>query len=68
MDAIAGPSHKPPSLQALVLAYGTYDKIPLKAWQAFDAAMAEWQARARYGELNVVDRPQTRPRRAHPIR
>lgn len=52
-------SREPPSLQALVLAHGTFDKIPPKAWQAFNAEMAEWKAKVRYGELNnAVDRLQ----------
>lgn len=46
-------SDDPPCLQQLVLAYGTWDKIPPKAWQAFSAEMAEWKAKVRYGELGT---------------
>lgn len=38
---------KPPDLQALVLKFGTYDRITEEAWREFDAAMAEYQARIR---------------------
>ena len=55
----------PPSLQQLVVDYGTWDKIPHEAWQAFDTAMAKWKDKSRYGELrDVVDRSKTIPRRA----
>lgn len=49
-------SRAPPSLQDLVLAYETWDKIPWEAWQAFDVEMIEWKAKVRYGELHVLDR------------
>ena len=62
------PSMEPPSLQALVVAHGTYDKIPQVAWRLFHTEMAEWQAKVRYGEFHVVDRTQTHPRRSPPQR
>jgi len=45
------PSHPgaAPDLQALVLKYGTFDRIPPEAWRAHDAAMAEFQMRIRLG-------------------
>lgn len=43
----------PPSLQQLVLAYGTYDKVPREAWAKFDAEMAEWKAKMRAGEFDA---------------
>jgi hypothetical protein len=42
---------EPPSLQQLVLDHGTYDKITPEAWAAFDAAMAAWKEKLRYGEF-----------------
>jgi hypothetical protein len=41
---------QPPDLQALVLAHGTYDKIPEDAWQRFHRDMASWKARIRHGD------------------
>lgn len=35
----------PPSLQALVLAHGTYDKITADAWAKFDQDMEMWKVR-----------------------
>ena len=59
----------PPSLHDLVLAHETFDKITLEAWDRFDADMAEWKAKVRYGELHVPSRPQTRfKRRPIPMR
>jgi hypothetical protein len=43
--------NEPPSLQQLVLNHGTYDKITPEAWAAFDAAMAAWKAKIRFGEF-----------------
>lgn len=40
----------PPSLQQLVLDYGTHDKITPEAWAGFGADMAEWKAKIRAGE------------------
>lgn len=55
---------QPPSLQQLILAHGTWDQIPHEAWQTFNAAMAQWQDKARYGELrDVIDRSKTIPGR-----
>jgi hypothetical protein len=55
-DRVAGEAERlkqrePPSLQQLVLDHGTYDKITPEAWAKFDAAMAEWKAKMRYGEF-----------------
>jgi hypothetical protein len=44
---------EPPSLQKLVLAYGTYDRITPEAWAKFDADMAEWKAKIRAGEFDA---------------
>jgi hypothetical protein len=44
-------AREPPSLQQLVLDHGTYDKITPEAWAAFDAAMAAWKEKLRYGEF-----------------
>jgi len=57
--SIADQSRESPNLQNLVLEYGTWDRIPPAAWQAFHAAMTEWQAKIRYGEFHVSRRPQT---------
>ena len=40
----------PPSLQDLVLAHGTYDKITQEAWATFNVEMAEWKAKLWAGE------------------
>lgn len=37
----------PPDLQALVLRFGGYDKIPAAAWAGFDQLMANWKERRR---------------------
>jgi hypothetical protein len=52
---------EPPSLQKLVEAHavyddtgkmiGGYDRITPEAWAKFDADMAEWKARIRFGEF-----------------
>jgi hypothetical protein len=44
-------AREPPSLQQLVRDHGTYDKITPEAWAAFDAAMAAWKAKVRFGEF-----------------
>lgn len=41
-----------PDLQALVLQFGTHDKITLEAWAKFGAEMAEWKAKIRAGEFH----------------
>ena len=43
---------EPPSLQKLVEEHGGYDRIPEAAWKKFDAAMEEWKAMVRSGELH----------------
>jgi len=40
---IAADSDRPSDLQALVIAYGGYDKITPEAWAVFDQAMTQWQ-------------------------
>jgi hypothetical protein len=55
-DKVAGEAERlkqrePPSLQQLVLDHGTYDKITPEAWAAFDAAMAAWKTKVRFGEF-----------------
>lgn len=44
---------QPPSLQKLVLQYGTHDRITLEAWAKFEAEMAEWKAKMRAGEFDA---------------
>jgi hypothetical protein len=39
----------PPDLQALVARFGGFDKIPPRAWAAYDAALARWRAEMRDG-------------------
>ena len=50
-------SRDPPSLQELVKAYGTHDKIPQKAWATFHADMAAWKDKVRYGEFEPLRFP-----------
>jgi predicted NAD-dependent protein-ADP-ribosyltransferase YbiA (DUF1768 family) len=55
-DKVAGEAERlkqrePPSLQQLVLDHGTDDKITPEAWAKFDADMAAWKAKIRFGEF-----------------
>ena len=49
---IAEPSPElpAPDLQALVAAYGGYDRIPPEAWAAYQRELAEWRARIALGD------------------
>ena len=42
-------TNAPPDLQALVVRFGTYDKITPEAWAGHDAALAEFRLRVRLG-------------------
>ena len=42
-------ANTPPNLQALVLRFGTYDKITPEAWAEHVAALAEFRLRMRLG-------------------
>jgi len=62
----------PPSLQQLVLDHaiydaagkmiGGYERITPEAWAAFDARMAAWKAKVRYGEFPAKIWPPPEPK------
>jgi hypothetical protein len=45
----------PPDLQALVVAWGGYDKITPEASAEYDAALADWQDRVRNGLADIEE-------------
>jgi hypothetical protein len=49
--SLSPPLNKPspPDLQALVLAHGTWDRIPAEAWRDYDAHLAAFRAAIRDG-------------------
>lgn len=44
----------PPSLQALVAAFGGYASVPAAAWASYDREVARWQAAVRDNRAGVL--------------
>jgi hypothetical protein len=47
----------PPDLQALVEAWGGYDKVSSRAWAEYDAELAKWQSMVR-DDSPLIEEPE----------
>jgi hypothetical protein len=41
----------PPNLEELILAWNGWDRVPESAWKEYGAAVEEWKAKVRNGEV-----------------
>jgi hypothetical protein len=51
-DNVIFDPERPPDLQALVQAHGSYDQISGAAWRAYDHELALWRSRSAAGDFH----------------